>query len=76
VIWGPVDFGCGVTRVALQDSDMVERQRTLNLNVRITEEEAEMLRALAKRRGLSASDIVRQYIRSAHAKEIDTKNKR
>jgi hypothetical protein len=44
--------------------------------VRITEEEAEMLRALAKRRGLSASDIVRQYIRSAHAKEIDTKNKR
>jgi antitoxin component of RelBE/YafQ-DinJ toxin-antitoxin module len=46
---------------------MVERQRTRMLNVRIDDNEAEMLRALAEREGLSASDIVRQYIRRAYA---------
>jgi hypothetical protein len=38
------------------------------VNVRMTDDEAEMLKALAEREGLSASDIVRQYIRKAHAK--------
>ena len=46
---------------------MVERRRTLNLNVRVDEDEAQMLKALAEQKGLSASDIVRQFIREAYA---------
>jgi hypothetical protein len=35
--------------------------------VRVDEDEAEMLKALADHQGLSASDVVRQFIRRAHA---------
>ncbi len=37
------------------------------LNVRVTDEEGEMLKALAEAQGLSASDVVRQMIRRAYA---------
>ena len=42
----------------------------------VTEEEANMLRALAERQGLSASDVLRQYIRNAYAKAFPPKTKR
>jgi uncharacterized protein (DUF1778 family) len=47
---------------------MVERSRERMVNVRMTDDEADMLKALAEHEGLSASDIVRQYIRRAFAK--------
>ncbi|NLE85969.1 MAG: ribbon-helix-helix protein, CopG family [Myxococcales bacterium] len=46
---------------------MGEQRRERTLNVRITEVEAAMLRALAAHAGLSQSDMVRQYIRRAFA---------
>lgn len=46
---------------------MGEQKRERNLNVRITDEEASMLRALAAHAGLSQSDMVRLYIRRAFA---------
>lgn len=46
---------------------MGEQRRERNLNVRVTEIEASMLRALAAHAGLSQSDMVRQYIRRAFA---------
>jgi uncharacterized protein (DUF1778 family) len=52
---------------------MVDRSRTLNLNVRVNADEGDMLRALAEREGLSASDIVRQYIRRAYAEAFPPK---
>jgi hypothetical protein len=52
---------------------MVDRRRTLNLNIRIAEDEAEMLKALAERQGLSASDVVRQFIRRAYAEAVPPK---
>ena len=70
----------GAMRLDLQGSAvgvtvirMVDRQRARNLNVRVTDDEAEMLRALAERKGLSGSDIVRQYIREAYAAEFPPK---
>lgn len=42
-----------------------ERERVLN--VRMTDEEMGMVRALADAAGLSQSDAVRQVIRKAHA---------
>lgn len=44
---------------------MVERDR--RLSIRIAEEEWQMLKALAEREGLSASDFVRVFIRRAYA---------
>jgi hypothetical protein len=46
---------------------MAERKRTLNLNVRVTEAERVMLVEVAERVGLSASDVLRQFIRLRHA---------
>lgn len=50
---------------------MVERTRMLN--VRVTDDEAEMLRALAERAGLNVSDTIRQYIRRAYAEAFPPK---
>jgi Arc/MetJ-type ribon-helix-helix transcriptional regulator len=44
--------------------------RTKVLNVRLTDDEDRMLRALVKHQGLGVSDVIRQYIRRAFA-EID-----
>jgi hypothetical protein len=52
---------------------MVDRARTRNLNIRVTDNESEMLRALAEREGVSASDIVRLYIRRAYAEAFPPK---
>jgi predicted DNA-binding protein len=52
---------------------MVERTRERAVTIRVTDEEAEMLWALAKSQGLTASDILRQYIRKAHAKAFPKK---
>ena len=46
---------------------MVDRQRERALNVRISEDEERMLKALSSHHGLSVSDIVRQAIRRAFA---------
>lgn len=46
---------------------MVERQRTGTLNIRVSEDEDRMVRALAEHQGLSVSDVIRQYIRRAFA---------
>jgi hypothetical protein len=55
---------------------MVDRHRTRNLNVRIDDDEGRMLRALAEREGVSASDIVRQYIRRAFAEAFPPKKQK
>ena len=47
--------------------------RTKMLNVRVTEDEGRMLKALAEHQGLSASDILRQYIRRAFAEAFPPK---
>jgi len=44
---------------------MVERDRMLN--VRVTEDEDRMVKALAEHRGMSIGDVIRQYIRRAFA---------
>jgi hypothetical protein len=43
------------------------RDRELNLNVRVTEEEREKLHALAADRDVSASTLVRHMLREAYA---------
>jgi predicted HicB family RNase H-like nuclease len=47
---------------------MPERRRTSTLNVRVYQEEADMLKELADRDGLSISDWIRQAIRQRHRK--------
>jgi hypothetical protein len=43
-------------------------QRVKAWNVRVTDDEDEMLRALAHHLGLSVSDVLRQLVRQAHVK--------
>jgi uncharacterized protein (DUF1778 family) len=52
---------------------MVERVRTKAINVRVTDDEDRMLKALAEHQGLSISDVVRQYIRRAFAETFSPK---
>jgi len=52
---------------------MVDRTRTRTLNVRVTDEEGEMARALAERHGLTISDVIRQYIRRAFVEAFPPK---
>jgi uncharacterized protein (DUF1778 family) len=42
---------------------MAERSKVLN--VRVTEDEDRMVKALAEHHGMSISDVIRQYIRRA-----------
>lgn len=44
---------------------MTDRDR--KLTIRVSNDELAMLEALAEADGLSASDIIRQYIRRSHA---------
>ena len=46
------------------------------LNVRVTDDEDRMLKALAEHQGLSASDIIRQYIRRAFAEAFPPTKKK
>jgi hypothetical protein len=46
------------------------RDRALNMNVRITEEERAKLHALAEDRDLSASTLVRHMVREAYAQRF------
>jgi hypothetical protein len=46
------------------------------LNVRISDEEVDMLRALAERAGLTASDLLRQYIRREYAEAFPPKKRK
>jgi len=46
---------------------MQNRERELNLNVRITAEERAKLHALAEDRDLSASTLIRHMLREAYA---------
>jgi uncharacterized protein (DUF1778 family) len=50
---------------------MVERDKTLN--VRVTEDEDRMLKALAEHQGMSISDVIRQFIRRAFAEAFQPK---
>jgi uncharacterized protein (DUF1778 family) len=51
--------------------DMAERTKALN--VRITDDEDRMLKALAGHQGMSISDVIRQYIRRAFAEAFPPK---
>jgi predicted DNA-binding protein len=53
---------------------MVDRDKMLN--VRITDDEDRMLKALAEHQGLTSSDIIRQYIRRAFAEAFPPKKTR
>lgn len=55
---------------------MVERLRNVPLTVRLSEEEDRMLKALATHQGLSASDVIRQFIRRAFAEAFPKKGRR
>jgi uncharacterized protein (DUF1778 family) len=48
-------------------------ERTKMLNVRVTEDEDRMLKALAEHQGMSLSDVIRQYIRRAFAEAFPPK---
>jgi hypothetical protein len=49
----------------------VEREKMLN--VRITDDENRMLKALAEHQGMSVSDVIRQYVRRAFAETFSPK---
>ena len=44
-----------------------QRLRSKVLNVRITDDEERMAKALAEHQGLSLSDVIRQLLRQAYA---------
>lgn len=46
---------------------MSGRRRQHNFNIRLSDEEYEMLRSLAESEGLTASDVVRQIVRKRYA---------
>jgi hypothetical protein len=48
-------------------------ERTELLTVRVTPEEMAMVKALADADGVSASDLVRQFIRRTHAERFTPK---
>jgi uncharacterized protein (DUF1778 family) len=48
-------------------------ERDKMLNVRITDDEDRMLKALAEHTGMSISDVIRQYVRRAFAEAFPTK---
>ena len=50
---------------------MVDRDS--KLTIRIADEEVAMLRALAEKDGISASDVLRLFIRRAYAEAFGTK---
>jgi uncharacterized protein (DUF1778 family) len=52
---------------------MVERTRTRALNIRVTDDEDRMVKALAEHQGMSISDVIRQYIRRAFAETFPPK---
>ena len=49
--------------------------RTVRFNMVMTEDESEMLRALAADRGVTNSDVVRALLREAHKKLVKTAGK-
>jgi len=51
---------------------MVERKRERVLNVRLTDEETEMVAALAEQDGLNVSDWIRRTIRTSFRKAFST----
>jgi hypothetical protein len=46
------------------------RTRAEGVHIRMTKEEHAMLKAIAKDKGFSISDVVRQYVRREHAKLV------
>jgi len=50
--------------------DMVHGERSERIGLRLTPEEAEVVAQVAAETGLSASDVVRQAIRIAHAERF------
>ena len=50
---------------------MVDREK--RINIRVSEQEAEMLAQLAEAEGLSQSDFLRVYIRRAHGERFTPK---
>jgi hypothetical protein len=48
-------------------------ERTGFFQIRVTDEERAMLRALADERGLSAADVVRTFIRDAYRERFGDK---
>jgi uncharacterized protein (DUF1778 family) len=48
-------------------------ERTKAINVRVTDDEDRMLKALAEHQGMSISDVIRQYIRRAFAEAFPAK---
>jgi hypothetical protein len=45
---------------------------TKAINVRVSDEEARMLKALAEKLGMGISDVIRQYVRWAFAETLPT----
>lgn len=60
-----------VATAAVHAGSMVDRD--LYLTLRVSEEEREMLRALAERDGVSASDFVRLHIRRTYREAFGDK---
>lgn len=48
-------------------------ERIKTLNVRVTDDEDRMLKALAENQGMSISDVIRQFIRHAFAESFPPK---
>jgi hypothetical protein len=52
----------------------VMAERTKILNVRVTDAEDRMVKALAEHQGMSVSDVIRQYVRTAFAEAFPPKS--
>jgi Arc/MetJ-type ribon-helix-helix transcriptional regulator len=54
---------------------MAPTERDTTVTVRMSKDERAMLEALAESVGLSASDIIRQLVRAAHAEKFPPKKR-
>lgn len=64
-----------MSRQGLDRISVAPIERTELLTVRVTPEEMAMVKAVAEADGLSASDLVRQFIRRSHAERFAPKPK-
>ncbi len=65
------DFACMYRREPYTEGMVIDR--TSKLTIRISEEELEMLRALADANGVTASDFLRLYVRKEYAEKFGDK---
>lgn len=61
-----------MSRQVIDMSLLAPTERTELLTVRVTPEEMAMVKRLAAEDGLSASDLIRQFVRRSYAERFDS----